>query len=312
MVYEEDTVVARKLVQIWFAHPIQLAMARRFVSGFALIVDGTFNTNSLRLPLLVAVGTTHTGETFPVFFSFCPGEDRISFDFCWESFKEECLRKEGQPLSPDPGVIIADWGQGLISSHTEAWPNTALQGCDWHAAEAILKWLREKRYDHVVLSGETVKINGKKVRVGGLKSQIWEWIKANSETDLAAKRNQLASQLKAEHQDYILSHWKSLESRFIHYYTVCLPNLGSTSSQKVESYHPVVREFTNAQQPLEKAVKALIKAVESWAKAVSTVELESLRHYPRLCQGADEGAFRLLRMTITILAARRLRKSGSR
>jgi hypothetical protein len=99
-------------------------MARKFVSGFSLIIDGTFNTNSLRLPLLVAVGSLHTGASFPVFFSFCPSEDRASFDFCWESFKEECLRKG--PVVADPGVIIADWALGLIAAHDEAWPNTSL------------------------------------------------------------------------------------------------------------------------------------------------------------------------------------------
>jgi hypothetical protein len=93
VIYEGEVAVARKLVQIWFAHPTQLVMARRFVIGFALIIDGTFNTNKLRLPLLVAVGTNHVGTTFPVFFSFCPSENRASFDFCWESFKEECLYK---------------------------------------------------------------------------------------------------------------------------------------------------------------------------------------------------------------------------
>jgi hypothetical protein len=55
-------------------------MARRFISRFSLIIDGTFNTNSLRLLLLVAVGSLHTSASFPVFFLFYPSEDRESFD----------------------------------------------------------------------------------------------------------------------------------------------------------------------------------------------------------------------------------------
>jgi hypothetical protein len=97
-------------------------MAKRFVSGFALTIDRTFDTNKLRLALLVAVGTTNTGNTFPVFFSFCPAEDRASFNFCWKSFKE-CLHNQGVALareagevrSPALGVIIADWAPGLTS-----------------------------------------------------------------------------------------------------------------------------------------------------------------------------------------------------
>jgi hypothetical protein len=56
-------------------------MARRFVSSFSLIIDRTFNTNSLCLPLLVTVETLYTSASFLVFFSFCPLEDRESFNF---------------------------------------------------------------------------------------------------------------------------------------------------------------------------------------------------------------------------------------
>lgn len=39
--------IHRRLVQIWFAHPKQLAIAQRFVADSVLIIDGTFNTNQL-------------------------------------------------------------------------------------------------------------------------------------------------------------------------------------------------------------------------------------------------------------------------
>jgi hypothetical protein len=236
--YEGEVAVAKKLVQIWFAHPIQLRMARRFVSGFSLIIDGTFNTNKLRLPLLVAVGSLHTGASFPVFFSFCPSEDRESFDFCWESFKEECLRRPGEEVAADPGVIIADWGQGLISSHKDAWPKTALQGCDWHAAQAMMKWLREKKYSQPALEGvyvvasdgNGVGSNGEKSHIEGIKSFIWRYIKSANLPDLDATRAALVDLLKDEHKYYIDVHWRKVEPRFIHCYTSCLPNLGATSS----------------------------------------------------------------------------------
>jgi hypothetical protein len=306
--YEGEVAVARKLVQLWFAHPTQLEMARRFVSGFALIIDGTFNTNSLRLPLLVAVGSLHTGASFPVFFSFCPSEDRASFEFCWDSFKEECLYK-GE-VAADPGVIIADWAPGLIAAHSQAWPNTSLQGCDWHAAQAMMKWFREKKYDHVFLEGEYVAdSSGKKVHIEGLKSFIWRYIKSPNLPDLEVNRGELVNLLKAEHRGYILLHWKPLEPRFIHHYVSYLPNLGSTSSQKVESYHPVIRAFINAQLSLEKSVTALVKSIETWARTTGSEELASLRAYPRLCQGsADEAAFNYLKMKITIEAARKIER----
>jgi hypothetical protein len=46
-----------------------------------LVIDGTFNTNSLRLPLLIAVGVTNSGKTFPVAFSYYPSESKDSYSF---------------------------------------------------------------------------------------------------------------------------------------------------------------------------------------------------------------------------------------
>ena len=64
-------VVGRKMQQIWFSHPRLLDLARRFVSDFILIIDGTFNTNRYKLPLLVAVGVLNLGKTFPIAYLWC-------------------------------------------------------------------------------------------------------------------------------------------------------------------------------------------------------------------------------------------------
>jgi hypothetical protein len=126
---------------------------------------------------------------------------------------------------------------------------------------------------------------------------------------LDLNRSQLVSQLKDKHRGFIDSHWERLEPQFAHFYVVYQPNLGSTSSQKVESYHPEVKKFINAQSPLQEAVHALIQNVETWAKSVGTKEAQSLRSYPRLCQdGADEAAFTYLKMTISVFAARKIER----
>lgn len=42
-------VVSSQLQQIFFAHPIQIGLAQRFLPGFLFLIDGTFNTNKLNL-----------------------------------------------------------------------------------------------------------------------------------------------------------------------------------------------------------------------------------------------------------------------
>jgi len=97
---EEDpagNVISQKLIQVFFMHPKQAALVEQFVAGFVLIVDDTFNTNSLRLPLLIAVGITNSGKTFPVAFSYCTSENKESYDFFFQSLKGEAF-KDGVQL----------------------------------------------------------------------------------------------------------------------------------------------------------------------------------------------------------------------
>jgi hypothetical protein len=61
---EEDDageLVKRQMIRLWFA---QLDAAARFYFDWLLIIDGTFNTNKDRLPLLIAVGALNSGKTY--------------------------------------------------------------------------------------------------------------------------------------------------------------------------------------------------------------------------------------------------------
>ena len=84
--YEEQQdgmykVSSQKLIQIFFYHPECVHLAQRFAAGHVLIIDGTFNTNKLRLSLLVAIKIINKEKTFPIAFSFCPKETTESYNF---------------------------------------------------------------------------------------------------------------------------------------------------------------------------------------------------------------------------------------
>jgi hypothetical protein len=57
---KDDESIGRELIQIFFAHRKQLEAAQRFVADWLIVIDGTFNTNKLDLPLLVIVGVLST------------------------------------------------------------------------------------------------------------------------------------------------------------------------------------------------------------------------------------------------------------
>lgn len=81
----EVKVVNRKLIQVWFTHPKLMFYTQKFISDFIIYIDGTFNTNELKMPLLIAVGQLNSGKTFPVAFSWCPEEDEASYAFFFSS-----------------------------------------------------------------------------------------------------------------------------------------------------------------------------------------------------------------------------------
>jgi hypothetical protein len=297
--YEIDStlpVQTRKMTQIWFAHPDQLRAARRFCTGFSVIIDGTFNTNSLRLPLIVMCGVLNTGRTFPVSFSFCPSESREAFEFIFESMKANC---EGF----DPAVVIADWGKGLIAALPNCLPEAFRQGCDWHAVDAMSKWFRDHGYTSQEVDGYKDPLT--ELHIDGLKDLAWDYVKSATEDELDKKRDFLVSQLKPLHQRYIDEHWRQEERRFVYAYTHYLPNLGSTASQRGEGYHEIIRETCNAQLSIHETINRLASKVSSVVKQLATDEGESLRKYPRHLQLAGD-MFERLRVRISIWAARKL------
>jgi MULE transposase domain len=181
----EGKISSKRLIQIWFAHPKQLIAARRFVADQVLIINGTFNTNELRLPLLTAVGITNSGTTFPVAFSYCPSENRESFVFFFECLKRECFINNIPPCS----VVIGDQAGGLISALPIVLPSAILQSCDWHAVQAMLKRFRSSGY--------------KKDNVEILQDLCWIYIKSSTLQELETNRQKLIDTLRPAERKYI-------------------------------------------------------------------------------------------------------------
>jgi hypothetical protein len=74
-------------------------------------IDATFNTNNLKLLLMVLTGISNTGDSFSVAFCFIPSESKVSFDFVFKTLKE--LAWEEYPI---PKVVVRDQAKGLAAS----------------------------------------------------------------------------------------------------------------------------------------------------------------------------------------------------
>jgi hypothetical protein len=91
----------------------QIRLTCRFVSGFIYKTDATFNTNTLRLPLLVIVGIDNTSSTFPIAFMFIMLESAKSFTFASKQLTDLCFYN-----CLEAAIIYRDFLKGLSASIT--------------------------------------------------------------------------------------------------------------------------------------------------------------------------------------------------
>jgi len=287
---DKGKVISRRLIQVWFTHPKLMAVARRFVSDFSLVIDGTFSTNRLRMPLLVAVSQLNSGKTFPIAFSWCPEEDTASYSYFWQCLKDHCFIRPFEAQTAPPRVIIGDQNKGLTASIPLAFPDAQQQFCDWHAVQVMEKKMRDlgTPWDDIR-------------RI--YKEKCWLYIKSYTEEALEVNREALGAAVGPHFMRYLQETWVPKEQKVVYCYTRKYANLGSSSSQRSESYHDTVTELTNAQLSREDSVKRLMMKIDSVIKDIDEDEASSTASYSRLAQTPP---FRLLRMKVSKYAVKRL------
>ena len=217
--------------------------ARRFISDFIVVIDGTFNTNAARLPLLIAVGQLNSGKTFPVAFYQCKSESKESYTFFQECLKAHYFSPLGEsPVAP-PRVILSDQNGGLTASIFDAFPEAKQQFYTWHAIETIVTKLRAIEHPKELFQ-ERIDSQGNKIP--GLRSRYWNYILAESLEALNENREALYQAKGDVFRAYIDKEWRPKETKTVLLYTRKYTNLGATASQRSESYYNIIREITNS------------------------------------------------------------------
>ena len=96
-----------------------------------------------------------------------------------------------------------------------------------------------------------------------------------------------------------MGYYKRLEPQFIHAYTKRLPNLGTHSTQRAESSHPMVKGVTNKHTPIRESVKRISAEITSAQREYEIALKREMGHHPVLM---DIQAFALLKGKITHMA----------
>jgi hypothetical protein len=107
--YNDAGAVTKQVLKaVFFTNDELLKLARRFTPDWMIQMDGTFNTNRIKMPLIDILGVTNTGHSFIFAFCFVTSESSANWGFTLQ-----CLERvvyEGLPL---PRVVLADQGLGL-------------------------------------------------------------------------------------------------------------------------------------------------------------------------------------------------------
>lgn len=292
--FDGDRLVNRKLLQIFFYAPAAVQLTQRWAAGHAIAVDATFNTNSLQLPLLVAVGITNENKTFPIAFSYCASESAEAFIFFFESLRTELFNS----YVPEPAVILSDLALGIISAFDThlIMPHSQLQFCTWHVAKAIReRFHRTGRYTYDEITGWR-DTDGSHI---GLTNLIWAYIQSESEQLLETNRAALLDALQVPEKEYLNNNYVSKERRFVGCYTSKMKNLGQAATQRSESYHRVLKQVTHQTFSLEASAKALCGKLNEIYTLLSTAEDQAAMN--RLT-ALDTHFFRLLTGSVSLFA----------
>ena len=250
---DEDVLTHKQITSIFFYSSQGATLARRFCGGHILQLDATFNSNKNRMPILVAVGITNEGTTFPVAFCFIPAEAEDVFTFFFE-----CLHSE---VFPDlmPKVILSDQAKGiLIAEKQGALSPCYLQLCQWHVVQAMLKKYRGcGHYTAAEISRVYAHWEDQQdPRVATLQTLTWRYAQSSSLLQLNANRGHLKAKLRPTEYKY-LAGIQVKEKQFVTYYNYQRPNLGCEATLRSEGWHRVVHKVIHGQLSLTESAKRL-------------------------------------------------------
>jgi hypothetical protein len=247
------TVTKQVLKAVFFTNDELMKLARRFTPDWMIQMDGTFNTNRIRMPLIDVLGVTNTGHSFIFAFCFVTSESSDNWGFTLQ-----CLERvvyEGLPL---PRVVLADQGLGLRTVFQRVWPCAVLQFCEWHAAQNIKARLAKQRY--------------KREERDELMELVWKYLWSATEQELEANRTVLKTAVRPAESEYIEKYWVPKEKQLIRVYTTMLPNLNCFSTQRDEGMHPMVKTVLNHQLRLDDAVQRLTTEMKLAAERLQELE----------------------------------------
>jgi hypothetical protein len=117
----------------FFAHYKSIELFNKFST--VLIMDSTYKTNKLKMPLLQVTGTTNMNTTFILCGVFMTHETEDDYLWALNTIKDKCFTLK------TPSVITTDRERALINAIVQVVPSASHLLCRWHIGQNILSKL---------------------------------------------------------------------------------------------------------------------------------------------------------------------------
>ena len=154
VVYEDNTTISRKLVQIIFQLLDRVDLICRFCSDYLIEVDAIFRINNKRIPLIISIGLTNENKQFAIAFSYYLDEIAISYSNFFSILNSKIFTNSIPSLKV--ALIDNSTSMRLAVINDALSTGTIYQLCNQHARSAIVTRIWKREYKEIEIKGRQV------------------------------------------------------------------------------------------------------------------------------------------------------------
>lgn len=218
------------LLNLFFASPSGIRLARRFPTVLSL--DCTYKTNRFNLPLLHIVGTTNTHRSFTIAMCFLTNEKQDQYEWALKQVKEVIYQNEDQNINVKlPEMFATDAETALINAIGIVFPDSVHILCVWHINQNIAKHCKNKFPEPDW--NEFMK--------------LWNsFVSSTSSNEYDTNLEAVTKVAKAHDVfDYLHHTWLGRTEKFVTLFTSKTHHFGNSSTSRVEGSHYRAKRFLN-------------------------------------------------------------------
>ena len=221
-----------------------------------LLVDGTYNVNSVGMPLYCLMAEDGFGKGRVVFYAAISQEDAAHLQKMINMFKEE----NSNWSSTQVVVIDKDFTEWNILK--VEFPNVAILFCQWH----VIKALHKKICD----------LDISKDQREPLKKLLHQLTYSAGDEEYTTIKQKVFDISNKQFEEYFLKNWESCKCMWVSYMRDEYMHLANTTNNRLESHNQKLKDLTQHSSSLCE----MFKNASRWARNFYSFELtEFLQRY---------------------------------